>query len=153
MAPAFFLLSGENNLVIHFLEEEFYYLFMDKDNLRISWCDLTVKNADQVRDFYENVVGWKPVAVSMGEYSDWSMIHPDAGDGIAGVCNAKGVNADIPPQWLIYVTVPDLEKSIENCKALGGKVIVGPKSMGGKARFCVIQDPAGAVCALYSKGE
>jgi predicted enzyme related to lactoylglutathione lyase len=31
---------------------------------------------------------------------------------------------------------------------LGGKVGAGPRMMGG-GRFCVIQDPAGAMCALF----
>jgi hypothetical protein len=32
---------------------------------------------------------------------------------------------------------------------LGGKVLLGPRAMGPKARYCVIQDPAGAFAALY----
>jgi len=32
----------------------------------ISWGDLTVRNAEAVREFYKDVVGWKPEPVSMG---------------------------------------------------------------------------------------
>jgi len=32
------------------------------------------------------------------------------------------------------------------------KKIDGPRSLG-TGRFCVIRDPAGAVCALYQSGE
>jgi uncharacterized protein len=46
------------------------------------------------------------------------------------------------------VIVEDVDASARKCTELGGKVIVGPRAMGG-GRFCVIQDPAGAVCALY----
>ena len=62
----------------------------------IGWRDLTVPDAEGIRDFYEQVVGWKADPVD-----------------------------------------------------LGGRVVDGPRSMGGGARMCTIQDPAGAVCALY----
>jgi len=119
----------------------------------VTWIDLTVKNAESVRDFYGEVVGWKHAPVSMGDYEDYCMI-PDKGDSpIAGVCHAQGVNADLPPQWLMYITVANLDESIAACEKLGGKVLVGPKQMNPTARYCVIQDPAGAVSALYESAE
>jgi len=97
------------------------------------------------------VVGWKPVGVDMGEYQDFCMNEPGSGKTVAGVCHARGINADLPAQWLIYITVADLDASIASCRSLGGEVIAGPKSMGDSARFCVIRDPAGAVAALYQE--
>ena len=58
-------------------------------------------------------------------------------------------HADLPPQWLIYITVANVEKSAEQCVALGGKVLAGPRPMGDHGRVAVIQDPAGAVAALF----
>lgn len=115
----------------------------------ITWCDLTVPNAEEVKDFYAKVVGWKPDALSMGDYNDFTMNAPDSGKVAAGVCHAKGSNAKLPPQWLIYITVADVDESAASCINLGGKVIVEPKDMKGYGRYCVIQDPAGAVCALF----
>jgi predicted enzyme related to lactoylglutathione lyase len=114
----------------------------------IAWTDLTVPNADEVRDFYAAVAGWKPEPLSMGEYDDYVMAASD-GKGVAGVCHARGTNTGLPAQWLIYITVEDVDKSIRLCLERGGKVVAGPKGMGG-GRFCVIQDPAGAVAALFS---
>jgi predicted enzyme related to lactoylglutathione lyase len=115
----------------------------------ITWCDLTVPNAEEVRDFYSKVVGWIPDPVSMGDYNDFSMIAPESGKVAAGVCHTKGTNAKLPPQWLIYIAVEDIDKSAKQCEQLGGKIIVEPKNMSGYGRYCVIQDPAGAVCALF----
>jgi len=70
-----------------------------------------------------------------------------SGKTVAGVCHARGPNTKLPPQWIIYITVENVDKSIERCKVLGGKVIDGPRMSGDKL-FCVIQDPAGAVAAL-----
>lgn len=113
----------------------------------IGWIDLTVDNAGGLRDFYSDVVGWEPADVDMGGYSDFMMSPPD-GDPVAGVCHAREGNAGLPAAWLIYIVVADLDQSITRCKALGGKVTVGPKNMG-DARYCVIRDPAGAHSALY----
>jgi predicted enzyme related to lactoylglutathione lyase len=89
----------------------------------ITWSDLTVPNAEEVKDFYSIVVGWKSVPAS--------------------------INSDFPPQWLIYITVKSADESAELCEQNGGKVLVGPKEMSGYGRYCIIEDPAGAVCALF----
>lgn len=46
---------------------------------KIGWVDITVDDAKGLRDFYANVVGWKPEDVSMGEYCDFSMAMPGSG--------------------------------------------------------------------------
>lgn len=115
----------------------------------IGWVDLTVPDADRIRDFYGQVVGWSPEPVDMGGYSDYTMISPANGQPTTGVCWARGGNADLPAQWLIYVNVEDLDASMARCKELGGAVISGPRTMAGHGRYCVIRDPAGAVAALF----
>ena len=112
--------------------------------------DLTVPNAEQVRDFYSAVVGWSSKAVAMDGYDDFSMKTPGDDETVAGICHARGVNANLPPQWLMYVTVQNVEDSAKRCVEMGGKLLDGPRSLG-DGRFCVIQDPAGAVAALYSQ--
>lgn len=114
----------------------------------IGWVDLTVADAARVRDFYKSVVGWTSAAVDMGGYDDWTMLTPSTGEAIAGVCHARGVNAGLPAQWLVYVTVADLDRSLARCAELGGAVIMEPRDMGGHGRVAVIRDPAGAVLAL-----
>jgi len=78
------------------------------------------------------------------------MQSPESGETKAGICHSRTFNSELPPQWLIYIIVEDVEKSTELCKELGGKVISGPKKLGADGKYCVIEDPAGAVCALYT---
>ena len=114
----------------------------------LAWRDLTVPDAEKIRDFYKSVVGWGSQDVKMDGYSDFSMIASGTGEAVAGVCHARGSNANLPPQWLMYVVVEDLDRSARHCAEQGGEVIDGPRELG-QGRFCVIRDPAGAVCALY----
>lgn len=115
----------------------------------ITWCDLTIPNAEEVKDFYAKVIGWKPEPVSMGSYNDYSMKAPESDKVAAGVCHSRGVNAKLPPQWLIYITVKDVVKSAQICEESGGTIIVPIKVIKSYGTYCVIKDPAGAVCALF----
>lgn len=115
---------------------------------KIGWIDMTVGDAASLRDFYAAVVGWKAEDVSMGEYSDFNMTMPASGEPAAGICHARGGNADLPSQWLIYIVVADADESARICTENGGKLLVQPRPMGG-GNFCVIEDPGGAVAALW----
>ena len=78
------------------------------------------------------------------------MNDPESGETVAGICHAKGPNAGLPSQWLVYIAVADLAQSIKKCLELRGQVVDGPQILDG-SQFCVIQDPAGAVAALISQ--
>ncbi len=125
---------------------------MDKTEIgKVGWIDISVDDATGLRDFYAEVTGWQPESLSMGDYDDFVMKTPHGSASVSGICHARGDNADIPSQWLIYITVEDIDASARACTERGGKLIVAPKDMG-DARFCVIEDPAGAVAALYQPG-
>lgn len=115
----------------------------------IGWRDLTIENAPELRDFYSAVVGWTVEETSMGDYSDYTMMDAK-GEAVGGVCHARGSNADLPSQWLMYVVVEDLEKSLDETTKRGGDVVAPPRGlMGGK--MAVVKDPAGAVVALWEE--
>ncbi|MGI9474972.1 MAG: VOC family protein [Rubripirellula sp.] len=118
------------------------------DNGSVSWLDLTVKDADSVRDFYEAVVGWSSGDVEMDGYSDFNMFAGDPELPVAGICHARGSNEGIPPHWMIYINVDDLDQSVLACEARGGEVVRLP-SQAGSGRIAMIRDPAGACVALY----
>jgi predicted enzyme related to lactoylglutathione lyase len=115
---------------------------------RIVWHDLTVSEASGARDFYCEVIGWNFAELQMEGYADYCMKLPDDDETVAGICHARGVNADLPPQWLIYFNVADLDRSMARCIALGGHIVAGPRHLN-DGRFCVVRDPAGAAVALF----
>lgn len=118
----------------------------------IAWLDLTVNNADATRNFYEQVVGWRSDPASMqdndGEYKDYNMINGD-GDVGAGICNARGVNADLPSVWLLYLLVVDLAESLNSVTNMGGRVVKQSNNEQNLPVYAVIQDPVGAHVVLY----
>ena len=124
----------------------------NKEPGEIGWIDMTTTDAEGVRDFYQAVVGWQADGVDMdggpsqGGYQDYTMMVGDT--AVGGICHAIGSNADLPPGWLIYITVDDLDASIAAAIERGGEVVVPARSMG-SARLAVIRDPGGSVAALY----
>ena len=115
----------------------------------IGWADLTVPNADVVREFYAAVVGWTPNDHDMGGYDDYDMKSPETGETQAGICWARGANANLPPVWMVYITVEDLAASVAKVEEAGGSIVQGVKDLGEYGSFCVVKDPAGAVCSLF----
>ena len=114
-------------------------------------ADLTVNNAENIKEFYKEVIGWEPEPFQIkdenGSYEDYVM-KDSSGTWVGGVCHARGVNLGIPPQWMVYVNVSDIEKSLEKCLALGGKVIKKSMSKEGTIHYAMIQDPSGAILAI-----
>lgn len=118
---------------------------------QVGWVDLTVTDAENVRDFYRAVVGWEYREVDMDGYADYAMTNLEGRD-VTGICHARGVNEGLPAQWLVYFTVMDIAFAVEEVVSRGGTVLRAPTDMGA-GQFAVIKDPAGAVCALFQPAQ
>jgi hypothetical protein len=55
---------------------------------------------------------------------------------------------DVPPNWLVYFGVEDMASATGKVQEMGGGVLVPERQMPG-GRFAVVQDPHGAVFALW----
>ena len=54
------------------------------------------------------------------------------------------------PTWGTYVTVNNLEATLQKVEVLGGKVLIPPIAIPPSSRFSLIQDPQGAAIAVIS---
>ena len=106
------------------------------------WRDLTVPDADNLKDFYARVLGLTPQAFDMGDYSDFNMLDEN-GDVSCGICHAKGENAKLSPVWMPYFSVHCADKAREIAESCGGTVVDGPKTFD-RYRYFALQDPSGA---------
>ncbi|MGH9487788.1 MAG: VOC family protein [Terriglobales bacterium] len=55
----------------------------------------------------------------------------------------------VPPHWLIYISTPDADAATRRAVELGGKTVREPFTAPDIGRLAVIQDPTGAVFALW----
>lgn len=115
------------------------------------WNDLTVPNATSLKEFYKEVIGWQEQEVAMKDneetYADYAMMIDDE-TAAGGICNQRGANKNIPPQWIMYINVENVAESLEKALKLGGKLILESKKADGTYNFVIVQDPAGAVFGL-----
>ena len=54
----------------------------------------------------------------------------------------------MPPHWLVYFAVSDIEGQTALAQSLGGAVRVPPTDAPGVGRFSVLADPQGAMFAM-----
>ncbi len=118
----------------------------------IAWLDLTVENADDLRNFYASVVEWSVERVDMTEgedqYADYCMLAENA-DAVAGVCHARGGNRGLPPVWLLYLPVGDLPESVDRVREEGGTIIKA-HAIDSDTGYAVIRDPVGVSLVLVA---
>lgn len=118
---------------------------------RIAWVDLTVPDAEAIRDFYQQVVGWsvQEVAMTDGEerYADYGMLG-ESGNPVTGICYARGINEGLPPVWMIYLPVGDIDESLRRVEEEGGRIIRSTRGDDGKYAYAAVEDPVGVALAL-----
>lgn len=114
------------------------------------WHDLITKDIEGALKFYRDLLNWNYSEFEMGGPDKYNMIQ--VGDKtIGGFVNPE--MEDVPPHWSAYVTVADMDKSIESVKSLGGRVVLGPREIPNVGSFAVTFDPQGASIDLYTSLE
>ena len=111
------------------------------------WYELLTKDVAAATTFYSSVVGWT-IADSGMQGMEYRILH--AGDTMVGgltAIPAPAAEMGMPPMWLGYVRVDDVDASIASILAAGGSVRMPAMDIPGVGRFATIADPLGA--AIY----
>jgi predicted enzyme related to lactoylglutathione lyase len=113
------------------------------------WNELVTRDEDKASAFYTEVLGWEAVDSGMPgmKYTLFKVGEKSAG-GMMKMPDE--IPAEVPSHWMAYITVPDVDAAAAKAKELGGNVIHGPEDIPEMGRFCVIQDPTGAVVSLMT---
>ena len=119
------------------------------------WNELVTTDPAASTAFFANVVGWSaedmPMPGQEGEvYTIWK-----AGDAQAGgMFKMQGPHFEgVPPHWMAYIRVANVDDAAAKVEPAGGKVVVPPTDIPGIGRFCVVTDPAGAAVSLMTPAE
>jgi len=116
-----------------------------------SWHELMTTDWQAAMKFYEAAFNWQPTEqMDMGPEGKYQMFNRPHGM-IGGMMNKPKAMANVPPNWLIYFRVPDVDAATERIKANGGKVVNGPMDVPGGDRVVMATDPQGAAFGLHSK--
>lgn len=107
-----------------------------------SWCELMSTDPGAAGQFYSKLFGWQTETMDMGMPYTVVKVGDAAIGGIMGM--PPGAPAGMPPTWVPYVTVADVDALVKEVEKLGGKVQMPPTDIPTVGRFAVISDPQGA---------
>lgn len=114
-----------------------------KQHGAFSWCELMTTDVAAAKAFYTQLFGWETEDMVMPEMT-YTVVKA-GGAGVGGIMAQPAQAQGMPPMWGAYVTVDDVDATARMAEQLGGKLLVPPQDIPDVGRFCVIQDPQGAV--------
>lgn len=122
-----------------------------KQHGSFSWNELMTPDVEGAKKFYGELLGWELEDMKSGDM-DYT-IAKTAGRESAGIMKTPADAGNMPPMWGSYVTVENVDRMAQQATELGGKLLVEPADIPKVGRFCVIQDPQGAILSLITYSE
>lgn len=113
-----------------------------------SWSELMTDDPVKAVAFYTDVIGWEVEAMEIPD-GVYHVLKVD-GEAVGGIMAKPEGFEHIPNHWGTYVTVDDVNATLEQAEALGGKVVYPPMNVPGIGRLCAIADPAGAIVSIIT---
>jgi uncharacterized protein len=153
-APAFDVFEAGRMAVIQDPQGAYFLVWQPREHFgaalvnapgALVWNELQSPDPDASTSFYGELFGWKfEQAAGMTE-TYLGVKNGGANNGGIRDLSPPGM----PPNWLVYLGAQDIDTALAKVKELGGSVIAGPIDIQ-IAKFAVVQDPQGAVFALYA---
>ncbi len=111
------------------------------------WNELMTTDTKAAAEFYTSVFGWTTSVNDPDGPMPYTML--EIGDRPIGGMMPKPptVPAEVPPNWLVYFAVANLDASLSQVESLGGSILA-PAMDTEYGRFAVIADPTGAAVSI-----
>jgi len=111
------------------------------------WADLGTPDAAAATRFYTSLFAWTADQRPMGPDDFYTMFHLD-GRPVAALYRQEAAQHG-PPHWLSYISVDSASDAALRTKGLGGALLMEPFDVLDVGRMAMVQDPTGAVVALW----
>ncbi len=113
---------------------------------QVAWNEVWSDDPEGSARFFADVFGWgmqKQDMGAMGTYTTFT-----EGEEQRGGC-VKAPDG-VPPGWVSYFAVANVDKSFERARHLGAQARTSPMDIPNVGRFAVLEDPTGAAFALFT---
>ncbi len=116
---------------------------------RFVWYELMTTDMEAAEIFYRDVVGWgaQDAGMSGVRYTMFTVGSRPVSGSMALPQSARSMG--IPPLWLGYIAVDDVDTLAADIVIDGGVVHRAAADIPGIGRFAIVGDPQGAAFALY----
>lgn len=114
------------------------------------WFELHTTDDQAAHDFYGAVLGWSERQVPVGPGQVYRIQQLQGQDAAAIFKLMPDVaQKGVPPNWLNYVAVEDVDASTQQAVRLGATVAMAPMDVMDQGRMAALLDPQGASFALW----
>ena len=118
------------------------------------WIELATTDQNAAKNFYGSLFGWVPNDMPMGPDGVYTIFRLNGRDAAAGyTLRADQRSQNVPPHWMLYIAVDNVDASAAKIPQLGGKVILAPFDVFDAGRMAVIQDPTGAYFCIWQPNK
>ena len=118
------------------------------------WVELATTDGEAAKKFYTELFGWGFNDHPMGPDMVYTMLTLDGKDvGALYKMTAEMTTMGIPSNWLSYASVNSADESAAKAKELGATLMKEPLDVMDVGRMAVVQDPTGAVFAIWQAGN
>ncbi|MET7475205.1 VOC family protein [Streptomyces sp. NPDC005648] len=114
----------------------------------LGWVELLTRAPERAVEFYTTVFGWS--VASSAHYTRWGI---DGADFGGMVRMDEKFPHEVPPHWLPYFAVADVDASAARAAEASGTVLMEATSVPDGPRIAVLRDPRGAVFGVYAAGQ
>jgi predicted enzyme related to lactoylglutathione lyase len=112
---------------------------------RFVWHDLMTRDVSAAKQFYGSLFGWR---FEDTKRSDRPYVLARVGsEPVAGFVDVSAI-PDASPQWISFMSVDDVDKTVALVQSEGGKILLDPREVPSIARAAVVADPQGAPLGL-----
>src|SRR6185295_5101753 len=112
------------------------------------WVELGTTDQAAAKKFYQTLFGWDSTDQPTGPDETYTMFKKGGQDVAAGY-RLRPDQKGVPPNWQVYVSVASADDAVAKAKDLGAKVLAPPFDVFDAGRMAVVQDPTGAVFAVW----
>jgi len=112
----------------------------------MTWFEVNTRDAAKARDFYSRVFGLEAKKLEGGMPTEYWTLHKGPRT-VAGVLQMTKEWEGVPPHWMTYFAVADLDVAVKRIPELGGTISVPPFATP-YGRMAVVTDPAGAAFSI-----
>jgi predicted enzyme related to lactoylglutathione lyase len=117
------------------------------------WVELGTTDGEAAKKFYTELFGWTANDTPVGPSGVYTILLLNGKDvGALYQMPPEMTSQGIPPHWLSYASVTSADESAANAKDLGATLMKEPFDVMEVGRMAVIQDPTGAVFAIWQAG-
>ena len=122
---------------------------MTEGHGKFVWHDLTTTDVEAAETFYSDVIGW--TVADSGMTHQKYMLFSQGSSMVAGLMATPPEMAaqGVPPCWTGHIAVEDVDEYAGKVEAAGGRIRRPPTDIPNIGRFCVVEDPHGAVFILF----